>query len=59
MSNQAKAQSRKARIKKASNMRKNNGVGRTTERQAIHDAADAKQGIGSRISSGLKNLMGK
>ena len=59
MSNQAKAQSRKARLKKASNMRKNNGVGRTSERQAMHDAIEAKQGIGSKIAGGLKNLLGR
>lgn len=60
MSNIAKQQSRAKRLRKARNMRKNNGVGRTAAHQAIKDAQEAnKQSLGAGLVNGLKNLMGR
>jgi hypothetical protein len=60
MSNMAKKQSRAKVLRKNRNMRKNNGVGRTQEHQAIHDAAEAnKMSLGERLASGMKNMVGR
>lgn len=48
-------------IKKARNMRKNNGVGRTAKNEAIFNAKhvdDAPVGLGSKLAAGFKNLLG-